>query len=294
MGGAANATMVALGPVRTLHVEAEDFTAQPARSADLREAVQALVDVRARSHAIVELMVHDPVLRQLGRDDLERLVQSGRIERFAEGTRVLAAGDSLVDLFLLLSGGVEVVAGRSGLAPDMVTRFGPGTLIGQVALLLDVPRTADVVARTPIEWLRIRGSTFMELVHRQPPLQRRLYVDLAGLTSTRRPLRMPGSARGSSWCGPTVAGRGRLPRRMRSPPSDGQRGPSSSSTSMAVAQRLGSAWSCNTMSSSASRSGDCACPLPGGYGSCGPATGRRRDVSWTLSPLGAARTTPWW
>ena len=39
-------------------------------------------------------------------------------------------------------------------------RLGPGELFGEIGLLTGRPRSADVVARTPLRLLRLGGETF--------------------------------------------------------------------------------------------------------------------------------------
>src|SRR6266508_1073679 len=57
------------------------------------------------------------------------------------------------------SGAVEVL--RDG---QLLARLGPGDAFGEIALLLDVPRTASVLAVAPTELLALEASAFRDLL----------------------------------------------------------------------------------------------------------------------------------
>ena len=51
-----------------------------------------------------------------------------------------------------------------------VARLGPGSYVGEIALLSRSPRTATVVAATPLRVLAISGADFVELLDGIPEL----------------------------------------------------------------------------------------------------------------------------
>jgi CRP-like cAMP-binding protein len=68
-------------------------------------------------------------------------------------------GDVGSDYILIDTGQVEVSDGER-----VVTECGPGEGVGEIALLRQVPRTATVVARTPVTGYRIESGPFLEAV----------------------------------------------------------------------------------------------------------------------------------
>ena len=81
-----------------------------------------------------------------------------RLYRLANGAWTnVAPGEVIVEqgevgdaFYAIRSGQVEVVADGT-----IVRTLGPGSYFGEVALLLDVPRTASVVAKTPVRAYRL-------------------------------------------------------------------------------------------------------------------------------------------
>ncbi|MCB9540592.1 MAG: cyclic nucleotide-binding domain-containing protein [Myxococcales bacterium] len=175
------ARVTTLSPTRTLRIAGADFAELLASVDALHRYVTDLVDLRDRSVLLLDLLLRDPVLRSLGREDLEALLQAGQLVRLPAGEPVLTAGGRNHDVYLVVRGRVAVFSRGAGGARELLTTNGPGWLFGYAALLLDVPRTADIETTEATELLRVRDRAFMELVSRNPPLQRRLYKQLADL-----------------------------------------------------------------------------------------------------------------
>ncbi len=175
------ARVVAATKMQTLHLPAGHFQRCLAEQPALAGYVDDLIDLRDRSPLLLSLLLRDPILRGLGRDGLERLLQSGRLERWGRGERIVRACSKGTEVYLLVKGRVTVHAPAPEGGREQVASNGPGWFFGHAAALLEVPRTADVEAAEACELLVVEVRAFMELVQRNPPLHRRLYQSLAGL-----------------------------------------------------------------------------------------------------------------
>ena len=177
----AGANVKAISPLRALFVPASDFRSMISKSESLREHVEGLVALRERSQLMLSLLLRDPLLRSLGRDDLERLMQSGVLERYEPGQIVVRAGSTgAADVFMVVRGEVAVYAPATEDKPrERLTSNGPGWFFGHAALLLELPRTADVEATRASELLRIGELAFMRVLTRNPSFSRRMYQSLA-------------------------------------------------------------------------------------------------------------------
>jgi NTE family protein len=177
----AGASVKAISPLRALFIPASDFQDMLRKSESLREHIEGLVALRERSQLMLSLLLRDPLLRSLGRDDLERLMQSGVLERYEAGQCVVRAGSTgAADVFMVVRGEVAVYApAAEGIQRERLTSNGPGWFFGHAALLLELPRTADVEATRPSELLRIGELAFMRVLTRNPSFSRRMYQSLA-------------------------------------------------------------------------------------------------------------------
>jgi CRP-like cAMP-binding protein len=121
------------------------------RAADVRADVPDPSRVALLSTIDIFAPLAQPALEQLAR----RLTPL----RVPEEAVVMAEGD-VGDRFYVIVDGEAVIrkGGRD------VARVGPGAYVGEIALLRDVPRTATVVAATPLELLGLDRDEFLAAV----------------------------------------------------------------------------------------------------------------------------------
>jgi CRP-like cAMP-binding protein len=92
-------------------------------------------------------------------DELGELVHRGEWINFAPGDMIFEQGEVGDAFFAIRSGQVDV--SQDG---QFLRTMGPGSYFGEIALLLDVPRTAAVQARTPVRTFRLDREGFDTLV----------------------------------------------------------------------------------------------------------------------------------
>jgi CRP-like cAMP-binding protein len=81
----------------------------------------------------------------------------------APGTVIVRQGDRGDRLYVIAEGRVTVLSSGTILA-----RLGPGDYVGEIALLHDVPRTADVLAETSVELFALERADFLEAMTGHP------------------------------------------------------------------------------------------------------------------------------
>jgi CRP-like cAMP-binding protein len=119
-----------------------------ARAPEFGPSLQSLSELRALS-----------CFAHLGQEELKEVLEQGAWLNIAPGEVIVREGDAGDAFYAISSGQVEV--SREG---QQVRAMGPGTFFGEVALLLDVPRTATVTARTPVRAFRLGREGFDHLV----------------------------------------------------------------------------------------------------------------------------------
>jgi CRP-like cAMP-binding protein/Zn-dependent protease len=100
-----------------------------------------------------------PAFSTLGTEELSELLSHGSWVTAAPGDMMIEQGAVGDAFFAIRSGQVDVV--RNG---SVIRTLGPGGHFGEIALLRDVPRTASVVAKTPVRAFRLDREGFDRVV----------------------------------------------------------------------------------------------------------------------------------
>jgi len=111
---------------------------------------------------------HVPFLRQLGADDAEALRQRLRRRVVAKSSPILRAGAAGEDVIVVLAGRVKLVAAGAGGREVVLAIRGPGELIGEMAVLGGMRRTATVVAVDKVEVGSLSGDEFRAFLTEHP------------------------------------------------------------------------------------------------------------------------------
>jgi CRP-like cAMP-binding protein len=114
-----------------------------------------------------------PLLDQLGRDAQRLIAFSAERIRLGTGEVLFREGEPAGSGYVVVSG--EIALGRGG----SEKRVGPATLIGELALIADVPRPATATATEPTELLGIARALFSRLFDEYPDLARALHERIA-------------------------------------------------------------------------------------------------------------------
>jgi CRP-like cAMP-binding protein len=103
-------------------------------------------------------------------DTLAELLSAMQYHESEADEYLIRQGDPAEFLLLVLSG--HACASVRGAPSDRppVGEFGPGDIVGEMSLVTNEPRTADVVARTAVRFLKLSASDFHVLASRHPDL----------------------------------------------------------------------------------------------------------------------------
>src|SRR3954449_12268463 len=147
---------------------------QLAAGATARAALSASHDPNRVGHDWLGTLEEVPLFEGLSKRHLRRIAKLAHIRRFAPGSGMVRAGDAGRSFYVLLDGSAKVNrAGRRSL------RLDAGAFFGEMALIDDPPRSADVVAEGEVLALTIDGSGFAKLLRAEPALAQALLRTLA-------------------------------------------------------------------------------------------------------------------
>jgi CRP/FNR family transcriptional regulator, cyclic AMP receptor protein len=122
----------------------------------------------------VPVLADVPLFGNLSRRHIKRVASLARTRRFAAGAPIMRAGDAGSAFFVLLDGAARVVTPKG-----RPKRLRAGDFFGEMALLDDSPRSADVVADGDVLTMTISRSAFGKLLRSEPALAHELLRALA-------------------------------------------------------------------------------------------------------------------
>ena len=121
-----------------------------------------------------ELITRFPLFEGFTANGTKRLLDAGQVKEHAAGTALLKEGDTSDFVVLVLTGRLEVFVEREG--KDLVlTEANPGTIIGELAMLCGIPRSASVRAKENSAVLEWPDEAFRTMLLRDPSLSQRIF-----------------------------------------------------------------------------------------------------------------------
>lgn len=146
------ATVVAVEPSRVLWLDHDDFDALLFNDLQTRKKMEASLQYRSEIAAI-------PLLHDLTPAELDLLLSKLVPLSVAAGTEIIRQGELGDRFYIVRSGQIEII--QNG---NVVATRGHGEAVGEIALLMNVPRTATVRAIEPTELLTLSRQDFNDVL----------------------------------------------------------------------------------------------------------------------------------
>jgi CRP-like cAMP-binding protein len=132
----------------------------------------------------VEMLRRVPLFAQLDPAKLKLLAFTSERMTYQPGQDLCRQGDAGDAAYVIVSGTAEVIVNQDG-AEITVAEVAENAVIGEIAVLCEVPRTATVRAKTPLQALKIEKEHFLRMMQEFPDMGIEVMRELAGrLTAT--------------------------------------------------------------------------------------------------------------
>jgi CRP/FNR family transcriptional regulator, cyclic AMP receptor protein len=135
------------------------------------------------SNGLAEHLAQVPLFAHCSQLELGTVARHAQISEVPEGTEIITEGSPGDAFYVILDGKAHVT--REG---EQVAEVGPGTYFGELALLDGEPRSATVVADSPLSVATLSRDVFRLVLREFPDLTEQLLASLAGqLRTAARP-----------------------------------------------------------------------------------------------------------
>lgn len=126
-----------------------------------------------------ELLRRVPYFAEIEPPKLKLLAFMSERVAFDPGMRLFRQGDPGDAAYLIISGEAEVTR-ETPAGPVLLATLGANEIVGDMAILGNVPRNATVSARSRLVTLRISKEPFMRMVREFPSMAVAMMQELAG------------------------------------------------------------------------------------------------------------------
>ncbi len=137
--------------------------------------------MRARRLALKrDVLLKMPLFSRLQERELLRIMQVADVIAYEPSQVVVKEGDRGDELFIVLSGGVDVSRGDA-----VLTSVGAGEHFGEMALIRSMPRSATIIATEHTELIALRRTDFFEILRKEHELAVKLLWQFLGVLADR-------------------------------------------------------------------------------------------------------------
>jgi len=133
-----------------------------------------------RISEVTEMWMSTPLFEKIPTRECRELVKTMHPRQYKKGEKIFSSGEIGASVVLIRSGGVEIKA-----AEKLLAELCPTDFFGEVALILDEPRTADAIATDDSELIFFLRSDLEEWVKRSPRSGAQFMLNIAIVLAAR-------------------------------------------------------------------------------------------------------------
>ena len=133
-----------------------------------------------RISEVTEMWMSTPLFDKIPAKECRELVKTMHPRHFKKGEKIFSSGEIGASVVLIRNGGVEMKA-----AEKLLAELSPTDFFGEVALILDEPRTADAIATEDSELIFFLRSDLEEWVKRSPRSGAQFMLNIATVLAAR-------------------------------------------------------------------------------------------------------------
>ena len=133
-----------------------------------------------------------PLFKGLSRTQIHYILMAGSLTKIDTGEVLFYKGDSSNSMYTIISGTVDVYDPVRNTESDdiseshiLINQCMPGDVLGEMGFLRSAPRSATVIATSPVELLKINWKMIKRLQWLYPPTAQKFFLNLMGMVCDR-------------------------------------------------------------------------------------------------------------
>lgn len=140
-----------------------------------------LISVQLKS----EVLSHCKLFADMNPWQIKKTILLGNIQTYQKGQKIIRQGDVSRDFFVILEGNADASILLENRQPQILQNMRAGEVFGEIALLSQQPRTADVVAMQDMKVLVMDWDSISRITRIYPRIAAKLFRNLSAILGNR-------------------------------------------------------------------------------------------------------------
>jgi CRP/FNR family transcriptional regulator, cyclic AMP receptor protein len=133
----------------------------------------------------IELVKNCPLFFEMYDDEVLNFIENFNVETYKGKSYIVKQGEEGESLYIILDGDVEILVNSKENEKILITELGPGDFFGELVLINEKTRTADVRAIKEVSVLEITLTEFYKYFDSNPKLFSLMVLNISRLLTRR-------------------------------------------------------------------------------------------------------------
>lgn len=134
--------------------------------------------------SVAELVKGCPLFHEIYDNEVEEILQSCLVACYEPGDHIIKQGDTSSEICILLAGTAGIFVNKNG-NRHFITDIGSGDLFGELVLINETERTADIIAKDKCDVLVISYEDFYSFYNKRPKVFSLMVLNVTRLITKR-------------------------------------------------------------------------------------------------------------
>lgn len=134
--------------------------------------------------SVISLVKGCPLFHEIYDHEVEKILRNCVVASFVQGDHIIKQGDNGTDICIILTGEADIIVDKNG-EQKFIATLNAGDLFGEMVLLNETQRTANIMAKTNCDVLVFGQDTFYQMYNKSPEVFSLLALNLSRLITKR-------------------------------------------------------------------------------------------------------------
>ena len=131
-----------------------------------------------------QLVAGCPLFHEIYDDEVEEVIADCMVASYQPGDHIITQGDTNTDICVLLQGRAKVTVNKDG-NEHFIAEIGKGDLFGELVLINETERTANIIAEDQCDVLIMTYENFFSYFNKKPKVFALMVLNVTRLVTKR-------------------------------------------------------------------------------------------------------------